>query len=271
MRKHWLVALLVLPALVFGLAPANAAGTSIRTTTQYAKLKNYVEELDAKKDQPQTQDEISRYRQVLRVKKTDASAKVRNLYQSGLRQAQKKRDQRKARVQNLKQKKKSQLAQLRRAKASALNAIAADRQAALARINNEYDTKINNAQKKLNKLNRKLNKATNPLKRQTLREEIDAVNKQLTALRQARQDEISSTNTTYNNRRQAANERWNNKIEDADTRLSEQIQELQQSLREQYQTTKNGLQQRRATNFTDVRDLYDRGVSYINEMKQPQS
>lgn len=268
MRKSWLIALLVLPALVFGLTPANAAGTSIRTTTQYAKLKAYVNVLENKKSQPQNPAEISQYRATLKDKKGNASNKVRALYQADIRKAQATRDNQRARVVNLKQKKKAQLAQLRRDKAAALNTIAANRRAALARIDNQYDAKIGGAQKKLKKLNRKLNKATNPLKRQTLREQINAVQDQINAWQQSKNNDIDTANKSYNQKQNMAQRKWDNRIESTDTRFTNQITTLKEALQERYQAAKQASQDRRAENFADVKEQYALGVQYIQEMTQ---
>lgn len=248
------------------MAPANAATTSIRSTTQYAKLKAYVSLLETKSGQPQTQAQISEYRVTLKQKKADASIKVRILYQKDLAQAQDKRATQKAKIAKLKKQKKTQLAQLKQAKVAALNAIAADRRADLAKIENEYDSKILKSQKRLKKLNTKLNKATDPVKRQTLRDEIDAVQSQLNTLQRARTSEIKATTEIYNNKQEAATEKWDNKIEQADTRFSEQIAQLQEQSREQYQENKQAAQQRRAQNFADVKTQYSRGVEFINKM-----
>lgn len=266
MRLRWLVSLLVLPALVFGSAPANAATPGIRSTKEYQALKSYVQVLNSKKSQQQSAAEISKYRSELSMKRAKASAKVRALYQDQLGTAKQRRDNRKAKVVNLKQKRNQQVAQLKQARQARLNAIAADRRAALARINTQYSNKLDTLQKKRTRLQARIARAKNPVKRQNLRDELSAVQDQITTLSSEKQDDIRVANNKYDDQVQQANESYSQRIEQAVEQANRNIANLQQRLRELYQQSKQNAQQRRSNDFALVKDQYAKGVGYINQM-----
>jgi chromosome segregation ATPase len=266
--KRWFVTLLVIPALVAGAAPVNAATPGIRSTKEYQQLKTYVQELDAKKNQPQTPAEIQRYRSELAQKRAKASGKVRALYQDQLSKAKQRRDNRKAKVATVKQRKRTAIADLRQAQQNRLNAIAADRRAALARINTQYNTQQDKLTKERAKLQRKIRKATNPVRRQNLQEELQAVQQQINTLSREKQDDIRIANNKYDDQVERTKENYSQRIEQQTEQFDQQIATLQERLREMYQTSKQNAQQRRASEFADVKALYERGLGYINQMQQ---
>ena len=206
--KRWLISLLVLPVLVAGAAPGNAATPGIRSTKEYQQLKVYVQQLEAKKSQPQTPAEIAKYRSELSQKRAKTSAKVRALYQDQLNKAKQRRDNRKAKVVRLKQRKQAALANLRQAEQARLNAIGADRRAALARINTRYSSKMDNLTKQRAQLQKKIAKAKNPIKRQNLREEQQAVQDQINALVKSKQDDIRIANNKYDDQVETTKENY---------------------------------------------------------------
>lgn len=262
-----LVSLLVAPALVFASAPASAATPSIRSTSQYQALKAYVSQLNAKKGQPQTPAQISRYRSELSKHRAKTAAKVRALYQDQLSKAKQRRDQRKAKVVVLKQRRNQQVAQLKGALQARLNAIAADRRAALARINSRYAAQEQRLNKQLTKARKKLAKATNPVVKQNLREEISALQSQLNTLNQEQRADLNVANNKYDARAEAARENYAERIDDATEKADAQIQNLQTRLRQLYQQSKENAQQRRADEFALVKSKYDEGVGYIDQMQ----
>jgi hypothetical protein len=265
--KRWLIALLV-PVLMLALAPAQAATPGIRSTREYQQLKTYVQELEAKKDQPQTPAEIQKYRSELRQKRAKAAGKVRALYQDQLSKAKQRRDVRKAKVQQLKQRKRQTLADLRQAQRDRLSAIAADRRAALSRINTRASARLDTLGKQRAKLQRRIAKATNPVTRQNLREELQAVQEQISTVTESTRDDIRIANNKYDDQAEQAKENFGQRIERAVAQANRAIQTLQQRLRELYQSAKENAQQRRAGEFADVKALYDRGVGYIGQMSQ---
>ncbi|HPJ19546.1 MAG: hypothetical protein H6524_03490 [Actinobacteria bacterium] len=265
MRK-FLIAMLVIPALVASGAPANAATPSIRSTKQYQELKAYVSQLNAKKNQQQTPAEISKYRSELSKKRAKASMKVRANYQAQLGQAKDRRANRKAKVVDLKQKRNRQVAQLKSAQQARLNAIAADRRAAIARINTSYSGKEQRLNKQLAKARKKLIKATNPVVRQNLREQIAAIQDQLATLDQEKRDDLRVANNKYDDQADSARENYSQKIEQTTESFNARIQNLQTRLRELYQQSKQNAQQRRANEFGIVKTKYDEGVAYIDAM-----
>lgn len=268
--KRWLISLMVLPVLMAGAAPADAGTPGIRSTREYQQLKVYVQELEAKKSQPQTAAQIQKYRSELSQKRSKASLKVRALYQDQLSKAKQRRDNRKAKVVRLKQRRNTALANLRQAEQARLNQIAADRRATLARINTQYTAKMDNLTKQRAKLEKKIAKAKNPIKRQNLQQEQRAVQSQINTLVKSKQDDIRIANNKYDDQVQTTKENYDQRIENTQSQYEQQITELQQNLRELYQQARQNAQQRRATEFADVKELYDRGVGYINEMQQQQ-
>ena len=110
------------------------------------------------------------------------------------RPAKDRRANRKAKVVDLKQKRNRQVAQLKSAQQARLNAIAADRRAAIARINTSYSGKEQRLNKQLAKARKKLIKATNPVVRQNLREQIAAIQDQLATLDQEKRDDLRVAN-----------------------------------------------------------------------------
>jgi DNA repair exonuclease SbcCD ATPase subunit len=265
--KRWLVTLLA-PALILGLAPAQAATPGIRSTREYQQLRTYVQELDAKKNQPQTAAEIQRYRSELSQRRAKAAGKVRALYQDQLSKAKQRRDNRKAKVQRLKQRKRQSLADLRQAEQARLNAIAADRRAALARINGRASARLDTLGKQRAKLQRRIARATNPVTRQNLREQLQAVQDQINTVTESKQDDIRIANNKYDDQADQAKESYAERIERATEQADRAIQNLRQRLRELYGSAKQNAQQRRAGEFSDVKALYDRGVGYIDQMSQ---
>lgn len=269
MRTRWiplLVSLLVAPALVFGTAPANAATPGIRSTSQYQALKAYVAQLNAKKAQPQTPAQISRYRSELSKHRAKASTKVRVLYQDQLSKAKQRRDKRKAKVVVLKQRRNQQIAQLKAALQTRLNAIGADRRAALSRINAKYTAQEQKLNKELAKARKKLAKATNPAVKESLREEIAALQNQLNTLNQEQRADVNAANNKYDAKVEAARENSAEQIEDATEEANAQIENLQTRLRQLYQQSKQNAEQRRADEFALVKTKYDEGVGYIDQM-----
>lgn len=267
MRLRWLLALLLAPALVFGATPSNAATPGIRSTKEYQELKAYVQQLDAKKSQPQTAAQIAQYRSELSQKRSKASMKVRELYQTQLNQAKQRRDKRKAKVVVLKQKKRKTIAALKNAEQSRLNAIAADRRAALARINTEYSSKLDKLSKQRTRLQARIAKAKNPVKKQNLQEELRAVQDQINTLSTEEKDDIAIANNKYDDQVEVTKDNFDQRIEQATEQADANIQNLQQRLRELYAQSKQNAQQRRANEFADVKALYERGVGYINQMQ----
>jgi hypothetical protein len=269
MRTRWITALLALflaPALVVTSAPANASTPGIRSTKEYQALKGYVEQLNAKKTQQQTPAEISTYRSELSAKRAKAAAKVRSLYQDQLGKAKQRRDNRKAKVVALKQRRNTQIAQLKSARQSRLNAIAADRRAAIARINTGYATKQQSLNKQLAKARKQLAKATNPVVRENLREEISAIQSQLSTLSQEKRADLNIADNKYDSQAENARETYAERIDQVTQDFASRIQNLQTRLRELYQQAKQNARQRRADEFALVKSKYEQGVGYIDQM-----
>lgn len=267
MRLRWLLALFLAPALVFGAMPVNAATPGIRTTKEYQALKSYVQELQAKRSQPQTAAEIAKYRSELSKRDTKAKAKVRQLYQERLSQAKQTKAKRQAKVKVLKQRKKTTIANLKKAEQGRLNAIAANRRAEVARITTKYNTQLNQLEKQRAKLRTKIAKAKNPVRKQNLQEELQAVQDQINTVSQEKADDIRIANNKYDDQVQTTKDNYDQRIEQAEMQADTNIQNLQQRLRELYQQAKQNAQTRRASEFADVKALYTRGVGYINEMQ----
>lgn len=265
MKIRWMVALLVLPALVFSSAPANA-GTPIRSTKQYQALKAYVGQLEAKKSQEQTPAQIGKYRAELSKKNANARAKVRSVYQDSLRQAKDRKAGRKSKVGTLKQKRNRQVAQLKAALQSRLNAIAADRRSAIARINTSYAGKRQKLNKQLAKARKRLDKSKNPVVRENLREQIAAIQDQQATLNREKQDDLRVAANKYDDQADNARENYSQRIEQTTEQANARIENLQERLRELYQQAKQNAQQRRANDFGVVRTKYDEGLGYIRAM-----
>ncbi|MEZ5184194.1 MAG: hypothetical protein R2720_00475 [Candidatus Nanopelagicales bacterium] len=266
MKIRWIVSLLVLPALVISSAPANAGTPSIRSTKQYQALKAYVAQLDAKKNQEQTPAQINKYRSELSQKRARASLKVRQNYQTQLDKAKDRRAGRKAKVITLKQKRNRQVAQLKSALRARLNAIAADRRAATARINSNYSAKEQKLDKRLAKARKKLIKAKNQVVRQNLREEISAIQEQLRTLNQEQRNDLRVANNKYDDQVDNARENYSQRIERVKEQATSRIQNLQTRLRELYTQSKQNARNRRADEFSIVKSKYAEGVGYIDKM-----
>lgn len=264
--RRVLVSLLLVPALAFTAAPTASAEPGIRVTTQYQKLKAYVTKLDAEKSQQQTQTQITAYRSELSKRRAKATAKERTLYQDRIAQVRQVRENRKARVVRLKQRRNQQVAALRTARQSRLNAIAADRRVAISRINTSYATKQQNLNKQLAKARKRLAKATNPVVRENLREEISAIQSELSVLAQEQRADLNVANNTYDDQAERARETYGQRIENVQEQANANIAQLQTRLRELYQQAKQNAQQRRADGFAVVKGKYEEGVGYINQM-----
>ncbi|MCU0277338.1 MAG: hypothetical protein MUE31_00445 [Candidatus Nanopelagicales bacterium] len=265
--RRWIISLFLIPALAFTAAPSASAAQDIRGTAQYQELKAYVAQLDAEKSQPQTAAQISKYRSELSKRKAKASAKVRALYQQRIQQVRQVRQNRQAKVQALKQKRNRQVAALKQALQSRLNAIAADRRAAISRINTSYASKQQSLTKQLNKARKKLAKATNPVVKQNLREEISAIQDQLSTLAQEKRADLNVANNKYDDQAEQARETYGERIDNTKEQANENIAQRKNRLRELYQQAKQNAQQRRADGFAVVKSKYDEGVGYINQMQ----
>jgi len=260
------VTLFAAPALVFSSVPANASTPGIRSTPQYQALKSYVSVLASKQNQQQTPAEINKYRKDLSAKRARTATRVRVLYQHQIGEAKQRRDNRKAKVVALKQQRNEQVSQLKSAEQSRLNAIAADRRAAIARINTNYQTKQQRLNKQLAKARKKLAKAKSPIVKQDLREQISAIQSQLNTLAQEQRADLNVANNKYNTQADAARENYAEKIENVTERANSRISNLQTRLRQLFQQSKQNAQQRRADEFALVKSKYEEGVGYIGKM-----
>ncbi len=268
MRIRTLLALLLLPALLLGTAAttATAAEPGIRNTKEYQALKSYVSQLNAKKNQPQTQAEIAKYRRELSAKKTKADNKVRSLYQDRIAKAKDQRAKSRVKVRKLRAQWKSEVAELKQGLKNKLNSLESQRRSEIARINTQFDGKLNSLQNKRAKLQKRLAKAKDPVVRANLREEISSINDEIATLNSEKQSDLRAVQTKYNNLEEQAREQAASNISRTRARGERAVQEAEAALREVFAEKRAAANSIKAAEFTVVRTEYDRGVTYINEM-----
>lgn len=269
MTRRLLIALLLLPALLVGtgVSVAQAGSQNIRSTAEYRELKAYVGFLAARKSSTVTPAEVQKFKTTLAKKRAKANGKVRSIYTTSMQKAKAKRLKQRNNVRKLKAERQVEVTAIKSDRQSALNSLTTAKNRSIDAIDASYDTRIANLQKNLKKLQRKYDRATKPSVRKLLKVQILDVQGEINTEQRNKQSDINAVLARYRNQTQQTREKYTAKIARAKAEWLRDIKEAEATLREAFDASRTLNKERKSGQMATVRATYERGVTYIKQMK----
>lgn len=269
--KLRLVTIIALIATGFALtaSPASAQRPipGIKQTVAFKKMKNYVEFLYSKRNTATPAARKTIYKNTLTTRRNNANTKVVALYQQKLNRLKKQDDNKQRRqIKQIRINQKNQVQAIKQDQAERLAELQADQNAAVQRVYNQYQPKINVRADKRDRFKRQLKRTINPTRRATLIRKIDALQTQINGLVSDRNTAVNNINTRYAARATSINNLYNSRIANVRANAQDQIQQARNAWRQTFRTQVQAAKTRRNAEKELVGTVAQRGFGYIEQM-----
>lgn len=269
--KLRLITITALIAMGFALTASPASAQTpipgIKQTVAFKKMKNYVQFLYSKRNTPTPTAQKGIYKSNLTTRRNNANTKVVALYQQKLNRLSKQDDNKQRRqIKQIRINQKNQVQAIKQDQAERLASLAADQNAAVQRVYNQYAPQINSRADKRDRFKRQLQRTINPTKRATLIRKIDALQTQINALVSDRNTAVNSINSRYAARAASINNLYNSRIANARANAQDQIQQARNAWRQTFRTQVQAAKTRRNAQKELVGTVAQRGFGYIEQM-----
>lgn len=280
MRNVTKPALLVIALLVALVAPSVASQAAappkdppgIKGTKQYRALRTNVAALRAKANKPATPAQKATMRRALQARHTRAALKVRSLYAQRLDfVAYQSAKQLAGKVDRIERNLARELRQLNNQLDDRMGKLRTAKRNAMATTRARYADKAEDLVAQRKALRAKLKRTKNPVKRAALIERIDAIQAQINTLATEKQEALSAIAARYNTKIDVLEAKYDRLIATAKTEARESVQDARALIRSKQQARNAQAQRRRDSQLALVRDLYAKGLAYIEQMPAPAS
>lgn len=266
-----LLAILVLTATGFVLAapPTSAQKPipGIKQTVAFKQMKNYVQLLFSKRNQPVLAARRQTYRTNLTTRRTAANQKVNALFQQKVNRIRKQDDnQERRQIKQIRVNQKNQVQGLKQDLAERLAELQADQNAAVQRVFDRFAPQINSRANQRDSLKRQLNRTRNPARRARLTRQINTLQVQINGLVSDRTTSVNNVNTRYSARASSVNSLFNSRIANAKASAQQQIQQARNAWKQTFRTQFAAAKTRRSAQAEVVGTVAARGFGYIAQM-----
>ncbi len=269
--KLRLVTIIALIATGFALtaSPASAQRPipGIKQTVAFKKMKNYVQFLYSKRNTATPAARKTIYRNTLTTRRNNANVKVVALYRQKLNRLSKQDDnQQRRQIKQIRINQKNQVQDLRQDLAERLAELQANQNAAIQRVYNQYQPKINIRADKRDRFKRQLRRTVNPTRRAQLIRKIDNLQTQINALVSDRNTDVNNINSRYAARQTSITNLYNSRIANVKANAQQQIQQARNAWRRTFRTQVQAAKTRRNAQKELVGTVAQRGFGYIEQM-----
>ncbi len=269
--KLRLVTIIALIATGFALtaSPASAQRPipGIKQTVAFKKMKNYVQFLYSKRNTATPAARKTIYRNTLTSRRNNANVKVVALYRQKLNRLSKQDDnQQRRQIKQIRINQKNQVQDLRQDLAERLAELQANQNAAIQRVYNQYQPKINIRADKRDRFKRQLRRTVNPTRRAQLIRKIDNLQTQINALVSDRNTDVNNINSRYAARQTSITNLYNSRIANVKANAQQQIQQARNAWRRTFRTQVQAAKTRRNAQKELVGTVAQRGFGYIEQM-----
>jgi len=270
MKTRLLSTLVLLPLIALAsAAPASAQKPipNINQTQPYKSLKSYVSFLQSKRTVPASTEKKATYKLTLSSRRTKANLKSKSLYNRRVTRISKQDDNKQRRqIKVIRQAQKAKVNDLKSGLADRLASLQSKENAAIARVNAEYNSRITSLTNKRDILRKRLDKTTNPAKRDKITIKINATQKQINKLVNSRNADVDVVQTKYNGKVDNVNDLFAAKIQRAKDSAANQITQAKNAYKKIYRAQIAAAKTKKASEISLITDLANRGTGYIAEM-----